>query len=81
MTYLKFKTLALVASLAAIGGYAAFGRGGPRPNEVYENAEAAPARIAWYATLDSALAEAKRSQRPILFTSAAPNCTGVSGIW
>lgn len=40
-----------------------------------------PARIAWYATLKSGLTEAKRSNRPILFTSAAPQCVGVSGIW
>ena len=40
-----------------------------------------PSRIAWYATLDSGLAEAKRSGRPILFTSAAPQCEGVSGMW
>ena len=38
-------------------------------------------RIAWYATLEGGLAEAKRSNRPILFTSAAPQCLGVSGIW
>ena len=38
-------------------------------------------RIAWYATLDSGMEEAKRSGRPILFTSAAPQCLGVSGIW
>lgn len=38
-------------------------------------------RIAWYGTLESGLAEAKRSGRPILLVSAAPHCTGVSGIW
>lgn len=43
--------------------------------------EADASRIAWYATLESGLAEAKRSNRPILFTSAAPQCLGVSGIW
>ena len=81
MTYLTFKTVALVVCLAAIGSYAAFGRSGPRPNEIYEEVAEAPARIAWYATLESALAEAERSQRPILFTSAAPACTGVPGVW
>ncbi len=38
-------------------------------------------RIAWYGTLKSGLAEAKRSNRPILLVSAAPHCTGVPGIW
>ena len=80
MSYLKFKVIALVVGLAAVGSYATFGSG-HRPDEIYETVEAAPARIAWYATLDSALAEAKRSQRPILFTSAAPACTGVPGVW
>lgn len=37
--------------------------------------------IQWYATLESGLAEAKRSSRPILLVSAAPHCAGVSGIW
>lgn len=37
--------------------------------------------IAWYATLDSGLKEAKRTGKPILFLSAAPHCGGVSGIW
>jgi hypothetical protein len=40
-----------------------------------------PPRIAWYGTLTSGLAAAKRSGRPILFISAAPQCLGVSGIW
>ena len=81
MSYLSFKNFALAIGLAAAGGFAAFSSSGPKPDVIYENVEAAPARIAWYATLDSALAEAKRSQRPILFTSAAPACTGVSGVW
>jgi hypothetical protein len=46
-----------------------------------QNQEPDAPRIAWYATLESGLAEAKRSDRPILFTSAAPQCLGVSGIW
>lgn len=37
--------------------------------------------IMWYATLESGLAEAKRTDRPILFLSAAPHCGGVSGMW
>ena len=39
------------------------------------------AKIAWYSTLDAGLEEAKRSNRPILFISGAPQCLGVSGIW
>lgn len=44
-------------------------------------AQVVPPRIAWYGTLESGLAEAQRSGRPILFLSAAPQCLGVSGIW
>ena len=38
-------------------------------------------RIGFYGTLKSGLDEARRSGRPILFLSAAPQCLGVSGIW
>ena len=38
-------------------------------------------KIAWYATLDSGLAEAARSNRPILFIAGAPQCLGVPGTW
>ncbi len=43
--------------------------------------DAVEPKIAWYGTLQSGLAEAKRSNRPILLLSAAPQCLGVSGIW
>ena len=45
------------------------------------SAQEAPAKIAWYGTLKAGLDEAKRSGRPILFVSGAPQCLGVSGIW
>jgi len=37
--------------------------------------------IAWFGTWDGALAEAKRTGRPILFMSAAPQCQSVPGVW
>ena len=37
--------------------------------------------VAWYTTWDTALAEAKRSNRPIFFMSAAAQCSGVSGVF
>ena len=37
--------------------------------------------IHWYSTLDSGLAAASKTGRPILFLSAAPHCGGVSGVW
>ena len=39
------------------------------------------AQIQWFTTWDQAKAEAARTGRPILFTSAAPQCSGVPGIW
>ena len=38
-------------------------------------------KIAWYGTLKDGLAEAKRSNRPILLVSAAPQCQNVPGMW
>ena len=40
-----------------------------------------PAGINWYGVLSDGLEEAKRSQRPILLVSAAPQCSGVPGMW
>ena len=37
--------------------------------------------IVWYGTLRAGLAEAKRTNRPVLLISAAPHCHNVSGIW
>lgn len=45
-------------------------------------AEAAPAeRIAWYTSWEDALAESQRTNRPILVHAAAPQCSGVPGMW
>ncbi len=43
--------------------------------------ENSPSRIAWYGDLETGLAEAKRSGRPILLVSGAPHCLGVPGVW
>ena len=43
--------------------------------------ERQPARIQWFGTLEQGLAEAERTGRPILLTSAAPHCGGVAGMW
>ncbi len=39
------------------------------------------AKIQWFGTWKEAAAEAKRTGRPILLTSAAPQCKGTPGIW
>ena len=38
-------------------------------------------RVAWFGTWESAQAEAKRTNRPILLLSAAPQCHDVPGVW
>jgi hypothetical protein len=45
------------------------------PQEVGESG------IAWYTTWKTGLAEAKRSNRPIFFMSAATTCSGIPGVF
>lgn len=70
--------IAQIGLLAAVVAVVGFAFAPPAPGQ---NQEPDAPRIAWYPTLESGLAEAERSNRPILFTSAAPQCLGVSGIW
>jgi len=53
----------------------------PQPIDDEPAAPAPAARIAWFGTLEGALAEARVSGRPILLQSAAPQCRGVPGMW
>ncbi|MEM6279628.1 MAG: hypothetical protein AAF733_09125 [Verrucomicrobiota bacterium] len=39
------------------------------------------AGIMWYTTWETAMAEAKRSNRPLFFMAAAAECSGISGIF
>jgi len=61
------------------------GRGGSRGGKlqaVEQNPQAVGEQgVAWYVTWDKALTEAKRSNRPIFFMSAATQCSGVSGVF
>ena len=70
--YLISTTSAVAIVAAGLFAFSAFAQPPEKPGTP---------RIAWYSTLDTGLAEAKRSNRPILLVSAAPQCTGVSGIW
>ena len=67
-------------------GGAKGGRGGPPNGGGPETRTTSPATgkepaIQWYATLERGLAEAKRTNKPILFVTGAPHCSGVSGMW
>ena len=53
----------------------------PKQDGETQVAAAKPEHIAWYSNLDDALAEAKRTNRPLLVHAAAPQCSGVPGMW
>ena len=53
---------------------------GPRPTELGASPHPIGAEgVVWYSTWETALAEAKRSNRPIFFMAAAHQCGNVSG--
>lgn len=55
---------------------------GPRPTDLGASPQSVgEAGVAWYTTWDTALAEAKRSNRPIFFMAAAATCNGISGVF
>jgi hypothetical protein len=79
--------VSLLALGALVPAAAAEPPGGPPPppsGPVVGSGVAAKDRtaIAWYGTWDGALAEARRSGRPLLLLAAAPQCAGgISGLW
>ena len=56
-------------------------RSGPPHPEVTVDWSTLEQRIAWFGTMDSALAAAKETSRPILLVSGAPACKAVPGVW
>jgi hypothetical protein len=57
-------------------------RGGPRPENLTESpADLGSAGIAWYPILKDGLAEAQRTNKPILFMAVASQCSGISGVF
>ena len=58
------------------------GGGGPRPEQLGESPlDLGSAGIVWYPVLGDGLAEAKRTNKPILFMAVASQCGGVSGVF
>lgn len=68
----------VVAAIPLASGLLATPTEGPHGNSL---AEGLPKGIAFYGVLKDGLEEAKATNRPILFISAAPQCTGVPGVW
>ena len=67
-------------TLTAMGA-SLFARG-PRPEELGASPQpVGAAGIAWYTTWETALEEARRSNRPMFFMAAAATCGGISGVF
>ena len=71
--------LVLTALLAGTAGAQGFS-GKPR-GEVTVDWTKIESRIAWFGTMDSARAAAKKTGRPILLVAGAPHCRAVPGVW
>ena len=55
---------------------------GPRPIDIGASKQGIGSPgVVWYTTWETALEEAKRSQRPIFFMAAAAQCGGISGVF
>lgn len=75
------KRITLLTAIALCLPFAATAKG-PNVKNIGVSSQAIGASgVAWYTTWDTALAEAKRSQRPIFFMSAAAQCSSVSGVF
>ena len=65
-----------------LSGGILLGQGGPRPDDLGARPQPiGEAGVAWYTTWETALEEAKRSNRPIFFMAAAATCSGISGVF
>ena len=78
-SHMKLLCALLVTSLS---GGIVLGQGGPRPDDLGASPQPiGEAGVAWYTTWDTALDEARRSNRPIFFMAAAATCSGISGVF
>ncbi|MEM9284154.1 MAG: hypothetical protein AAGA96_20235, partial [Verrucomicrobiota bacterium] len=69
------KKLSLFTILSLMAGIAH--AQGPRPTDIEANPQpVGDAGIMWYTTWETALAESKRSNRPMFFMAAAAACSG-----
>ncbi|MBG85458.1 MAG: hypothetical protein CMO80_00965 [Verrucomicrobiales bacterium] len=72
----------LVGICGLIIGTGTVNAAGPRPSDLGASPlDLGEAGIAWYTTWETAEAEAKRSNRPIMFVAAATQCSGISGVF
>lgn len=75
------KKTALLMITALIAALPSYGKG-PNIQEIGASSQqVGDSGVAWYTTWKTALAEAKRSKRPVFFMSAAAQCSGISGVF
>lgn len=76
------KHFLLTFSLLALAGSQLVNAQGARPTDLgAADLDIGEAGIDWYSTWDTAAAEAKRTNKPIMFVAAATQCSGVSGVY
>ncbi len=81
IVYSHMKLLCALLATSLSGGIV-LGQGGPRPDDLGANPQPiGEAGVAWYTTWETALNEARRSNRPIFFMAAAATCSGISGVF
>ena len=74
--------IGVLATLLVIAGVAqAQGRGGQSFGGSVPGSEDVVSGIAWFGVLKDGLKEAKRTGKPIMFVTAAPQCDGIPGMW
>ena len=81
IVYSHMKLLCALLATSLFGGIV-LGQGGPRPDDLGASPQPiGEAGVAWYTTWETALHEARRSNRPIFFMAAAATCSGISGVF
>ena len=77
----RFRFIGLMFVGAIFLAWTSHGQG-PRPDDLgASDLDLGEPGIAWYTTWETALAEAERSGRPIMFVAAATQCHGISGVF
>ena len=83
--HFQIKTLAVAMAMALLIQSPASAQLAPPKGETYggsvPDSKKVVSGFAWYGVLDDGIEEAKRTGKPILFITAAAQCSGVPGMW
>ncbi len=83
-SYIVYSVMKALCALliTSLSGGIVLGQGAPRPDDLGASPQPiGEAGVAWYTTWETALDEARRSNRPIFFMAAAATCSGISGVF